>query len=117
VRVVLLVDIAVGHVFSVNFELWHRDKRRPTRKASIRLNDPQSSVTNEPDPSLWHWGGAVPMHIDFEDLILRHKQGPEERDFVLSSDLLVLIATKVYTNREVRPSSKKPLCVPIPIPS
>lgn len=112
-----MVDIAVGHVFSVNFELWHRDKRRPTRKASIRLKDPQSNITDDPDPSLWHWDGAVPMHINFEDVLLRPKQAPQERDFALSSDLLVLIATKVYLNRRVRSFSKNPLCSPIRIPS
>ncbi len=102
VKAVVLIHAARDEFDTVNVELWHRGKRRPTRKSTIRLKEPLPDMDILPlDPSLWCWTGAVPMRIDFQDVFLRPKKNPKDQDLMLLSDAFVRMATDVREGRRV----------------
>ncbi len=104
VKAVLLLDIVQGDKLdTINMELWHRGKSRPSRKSMIQLKEALASDIAKivKDQSLWSWKG-LPMRIAFEDVALRPKQNSGEQDLLLTIDLLVQLATDIQNGKEVR---------------
>ncbi len=88
-------------MFIITIELWRRGKTCPSGKATISLRGQQKPKGFEPDASLWHITGAVPMRIHFEDVLDRPAQGGGEHDLSITADLLVELATYVYHHEYV----------------
>ncbi len=101
----ILVDIDRKNVGTIHVELWRRGKTRRSGLATIKLREAGTVVESEEvDRSLWHCTG-VPLRITFEDAYNRAKQSQDDRDFVISEEIMIDMATLLGYGHYVRAST------------